>query len=175
MDGQKIILVDEQDRQIGLGEKMQIHREGILHRAFSVFVLNKNQELLLQQRAAGKYHSGGLWSNTCCGHPSPGLSLQKCAQQRLMEEMGIFVPLQWLFSFRYKTEFNNNLIENELDHVLLGKTDQKPEPDLNEVSSWKWLSLAAIKTDLNVNPKNYTYWFSTVFNRFYDEYSRKQS
>ncbi|RAU84481.1 isopentenyl-diphosphate Delta-isomerase [Pontibacter arcticus] len=172
---QEVILVDELDNEIGREEKLKAHLDGVLHRAFSVFILNDKGELLLQQRASGKYHSPGLWTNTCCSHPSPGEELQASAQKRLQEEMGFTCPLIWLFKFKYKIAFDNNLTEHELDHVFVGRYNQDPTPNPEEVESWAWVNLDSLKTDLEENPEKYTYWFRYVYDTFYNTYCLQEN
>lgn len=167
MDKEKVVLVDLEDRQIGTMEKIEAHAKAVLHRAFSVFVLNANQELLLQQRALDKYHSPGLWTNTCCSHQREGETSLEAGDRRMMEEMGITVPLKELFTFIYKATFDNGLTEHELDHVMVGYGEQDPMVNPDEVAAFKWMSLEAIEKDLIENPKNYTVWFAIIFDRFY--------
>jgi isopentenyl-diphosphate Delta-isomerase len=167
MKEEKVVLVDLEDHQIGTMGKMEAHEKALLHRAFSIFVLNSKQELLLQQRALSKYHSPGLWTNTCCSHQREGESNLEAGNRRLMEEMGMAVNLEELFTFIYKTSFDNGLSEHELDHVMLGYTDLDPKINTDEVASFKWMSLEALKKDLTENPERYTVWFAIVFNRFY--------
>jgi len=154
----EVILVDENDNEIGTEEKMKAHQEGKLHRAFSIFVFNSKGQLLLQKRAKSKYHSGGLWTNTCCSHPNPGESLEKAVQRRLKEEMGFYCELKEIFSFVYKANFDNGLTEYEYDHVFMGKFDGEPNPNPEEVDEWKWVSLEELKKDIQENPDNYSYW-----------------
>jgi isopentenyl-diphosphate delta-isomerase len=159
-DGQDelLILVDENDNQIGTQDKLSVHLEGILHRAFSVFIFNSKNELLLQQRSNIKYHSPGLWTNTCCSHPRPGESTLEACNRRLIEEMGMNTSLNFSFSFLYKFEFTNGLIEHEYDHVYIGKTDLKPKLNLNEVQDWKYISITNLEKDIDLNPDQYTPW-----------------
>lgn len=156
---QNVILVDELNREVGLMEKMEAHRKGLLHRAFSVLVFNENGELLLQRRAFGKYHSEGLWTNTCCSHPYPGESILEAGKRRLFEEMGFTCELTEVFSFIYKAELENGLTEHELDHVLVGFSEETPHLNLEEVSAFKWMSIDEIKTEMEQNPSHYTAWF----------------
>jgi isopentenyl-diphosphate delta-isomerase len=156
---QNVILVDEHDREVGLMEKMEAHHIGLLHRAFSVLVFNENGELLLQRRAFGKYHSEGLWTNTCCSHPYPGESILEAGKRRLFEEMGFKCELTEVFSFIYKAELENGLTEHELDHVLVGFSEETPHLNLEEVSAFKWMSIDEIKADMEQNPSQYTAWF----------------
>jgi len=169
MEKEYVILVDEADTQIGLMEKMAAHKKALLHRAFSVFVLNKKGELMLQQRALSKYHSPALWTNTCCSHQRDGETTLDAGKRRLQEEMGFGCELKELFSFIYKAPFDNGLTEHELDHVLVGYYDESPTINPEEVASWKWMKVEAIKADIAKNPQNYTAWFKVIFKRFYKE------
>ncbi|MCK5400898.1 MAG: isopentenyl-diphosphate Delta-isomerase, partial [Flavobacteriaceae bacterium] len=142
---EKVILVNEKDEQIGLMPKLEAHEKAVLHRAFSVFVFNDNNELMLQQRAVDKYHSPGLWTNTCCSHQRNGENNIEAGKRRLQEEMGFEIDLQESISFIYKAPFDNGLTEHEYDHVLIGKYNQEPKINKSEVASWKWMSLNDIK------------------------------
>ena len=173
MEEEKVVLVDLQDQQLGTMGKMEAHEKAVLHRAFSVFILNSNQELLLQQRAFGKYHSPGLWTNTCCSHQREGESNLEAGNRRMMEEMGMTVPLQELFTFIYKASFDNGLTEHELDHVMVGFSDEEPKINTDEVASFKWMSLEALKKDLVKNPNDYTVWFAIIFDRFFQYINNK--
>jgi isopentenyl-diphosphate delta-isomerase len=166
---QNVVLVDEHNREVGLMEKMEAHQKGLLHRAFSVLVFNDNGELLLQKRAFGKYHSEGLWTNTCCSHPYPGESILEGGKRRLFEEMGFTCELSEVFSFIYKAELENGLIEHELDHVLVGFSEETPHLNLEEVSAFKWMSVDEIKANMKENPSQYTAWFRILI----DEYKSK--
>ena len=157
-----VILVDRNDNPLGTMEKLKAHEEGVLHRAFSIFLFNDNGELLLQRRNENKYHSGGLWTNTCCSHPKPGEKIIDGAKTRLMEEMGIEAPFKFAFSFIYKAEFENGLTENEFDHVFIGKFSGIPYPNPEEVSEWRYLSIESISQEIIENPKDYTAWFKIV-------------
>ena len=157
-----LIAVDTQDHDIGVVAKMNAHRNGILHRAFSIFVFDESDRLLLQRRATDKYHSGGLWSNTCCGHPSPGQSLLGAAHRRLREEMGFDCPLRVVFSFVYRAALDGGLVEHELDHVVVGQFQDAPAPDPREVGAWKWESAPAVHAQLAAEPKAFTAWFPTA-------------
>jgi isopentenyl-diphosphate Delta-isomerase len=158
-----VILVDEHDQQVGVGEKMEAHVKAQLHRAFSIILVNANHELLLQQRAQHKYHSAGLWANTCCGHPRPDESLAKAASRRLYEEMGIQCDLTEIFAFRYTVQLDNKLSENEYDHVFLGWCDDlQPQPDPDEVADWRWMDLASLKQDGARHPERYAHWFKIL-------------
>lgn len=162
---EQVILVDGNDVQLGTMEKLEAHRQGILHRAFSIFVFNDKNELLLQQRAFGKYHSPGLWTNSCCSHPRPGERLEIAARRRLMEEMGISCDLNNSFSFIYKAEVGNNLIEHEYDHVFIGRYNGEPVINKNEVNDWKYLSLDSVRDEINNFPEKFTIWFKSAFEK----------
>ena len=164
---EQVILVNEQDEQIGLMPKMEAHEKAILHRAFSVFILNKEGQLMLQQRALHKYHSPGLWTNTCCSHQRMGETNLEAGARRLQEEMGFETPLEELFSFIYKAPFDNGLTEHELDHVLLGHHNAVPEINTEEVASWKWMDLDQVAKEIITMPDQYTVWFKIIFDRFY--------
>ena len=168
MSEEMLILVDENDKQMGTMGKMEVHRKGLLHRAFSVFIINEKNELLLQQRALSKYHSPSLWTNTCCSHQHEGETSTQAAKRRLNQEMGMNTSLEFLFSFIYKAEFENGLIEHEYDHVFIGRSNQNPKVDKNEVESWKWVSLDLILKDIEINQDKYTVWFKIIFKRFYN-------
>jgi isopentenyl-diphosphate Delta-isomerase len=165
-DQKDIILVSENDTPVGESNKDEAHEKGFLHRAFSVFILNKNGELLLQKRASKKYHSAGLWTNACCSHPKPGETTADAAHRRLQEEMGFDCDLEEIFNFVYRAEFENNLIEHEFDHVYLGYYDGKISPEINEVADYKWISLATLEKDIQNNPKLYTAWLKVCFDKF---------
>ncbi|MBG6236130.1 isopentenyl-diphosphate delta-isomerase [Pedobacter sp. CAN_A7] len=160
-----VILVDEGDNQIGTMEKQEAHLIGALHRAFSVFIFNHRQELLLQQRALEKYHSAGLWTNTCCSHPKPGESLIDAANRRLQEEMGMETALVYGFPFTYEAAFSNDLIEHEYDHVFFGQSDELPQPNPEEVAAYKYVSLSTLYQELNDNPEQYSAWLKICFNK----------
>jgi len=165
---EKVILVNEKDEQIGLMEKIEAHEKALLHRAFSVFVYNDKNEVMLQQRALSKYHSPGLWTNTCCSHQREGESNIDAGKRRLMEEMGFTTELEETISFIYKAPFDNGLSEHEFDYILIGKYDGEPNINPDEVVAWKWMSLEAIKKDLQENPANYTAWFKIIFDKHYN-------
>ena len=173
MKEENVILVDEQDRPIGLMPKMEAHEKALLHRAFSVFILNSKGELMLQQRAWDKYHSPGLWTNTCCSHQRDGETSVAAGLRRLQEEMGFQAPLEEAFSFIYKAPFDNGLTEHEFDHVLIGYSEEEPQPNPEEVAHWKWMPLEAVHTDLQQNPDQYTVWFAIIFERFFQELQEK--
>jgi len=165
MQREQVILVDEMDRPVGMADKMQAHEKGWLHRAFSVFIFNSKGEMLLQQRALNKYHSGGLWTNTCCSHPNPGEETIAAAKRRLREEMGFEVPVEKVFDFIYKTEFDNGLTEHELDHVLAGEYDNPVEFNKKEVMDFCYMDLREIRNSLQTHPGKYTAWFHLAFPR----------
>ncbi len=158
-----VILVDPHDRQIGVEEKMKAHREGRLHRAFSVFVFNEKSEMLLQKRAPQKYHSGGLWTNACCSHPRPDETVEQAAVRRLQEEMGFVCELKKASHFIYKAELDGGLIEHEFDHVFIGNYDGKVCPNSDEVADYRWFSIQKIKHELEHFPEKYTAWFRIAF------------
>jgi isopentenyl-diphosphate delta-isomerase len=159
----EVILVNEQDEAIGAMEKMEAHSSGRLHRAFSVFIFNSKGEMLIQQRAIKKYHSGGLWTNTCCSHPMPGEDITEAAHRRLSEEMGFDTELKKAFTFTYQTSFNNGLTENEYDHVFIGHYDGDMQPVEKEVQDYCFMSLDDIKNSLESHPQKYTEWFKIAF------------
>jgi isopentenyl-diphosphate delta-isomerase len=159
----EVILVNEQDEPVGTMEKMDAHRKGVLHRAFSVFIFNSKGEMLIQQRALTKYHSGGLWTNACCSHPAPGESTIEAAARRLREEMGFSTPIHKLYDFVYRAEFANGLTEHEFDHVFTGLYDGVIKPDRGEVNDYCFMSLDAIESSLLSHPQKYTAWFRISF------------
>lgn len=156
---QHVILVDDQDREMGTMEKMEAHRAANLHRAFSIFIFNNQEKMLLQQRNIDKYHSGGLWTNTCCSHPQPGEEIEVAATRRLQEEMGFTTRLFKAFEFVYMANFSNGLVEHEYDHVLIGTYNGPVQPDSNEVANYDYQSIEEIRAGLSLNPGNYTEWF----------------
>lgn len=157
-----VILVDEQDREVGEAEKMQTHKFGLLHRAFSVLIYNTKGEMLLQQRAATKYHSAGLWSNACCGHPRPGEKIEDAARRRLKEELGFNCSLKFSFKFIYKASFENSLKEHELDHVFTGIYDSEVLPDKNEVQAYRWVTMENLKNEIIENHSSFSVWFQKI-------------
>ena len=163
MEEVKVILVDENDNEIGLMPKAEAHEKGILHRAVSVFVINEAGDWLLQRRAINKYHSAGLWTNTCCSHPLPGESNTDAANRRLMEEMGLQCELIELFNFTYFENFENGLTEHELDHVFLGVCNQLPVINQSEVAEYKYFNYQELHKDIIENPENYTVWFRKIY------------
>lgn len=167
MEEEKVILVNELDEQIGLMPKLEAHEKAILHRAFSVFVLNEKNEIMLQQRAHQKYHSPLLWTNTCCSHQREGETNIQAGSRRLFEEMGFNTELKELFHFIYKAPFDNGLTEHELDHVMIGYYNGEPMINTEEVEDWKWMKIEDVKSDMYLNPVKYTVWFKIIFDEFY--------
>lgn len=163
MDFTQVILVDEKDTAVGVCEKIEAHRIGLLHRAFSIFIFNNKGEMLLQQRAINKYHSGGLWTNACCSHPAPGEDTEIAARRRLREEMGFETPLKKIFDFVYKTEFDNGLTEHEFDHVFVGQYDGVINFNTDEVMDIEYKNVAEINDSLELHPERYTTWFHIAF------------
>ena len=164
-----VVLVNKEDEKIGLMPKMEAHEKALLHRAFSVFVFNDNVELMLQQRAAHKYHSPLLWTNTCCSHQRDGESNVEAGRRRLQEEMGFSTELKEVFSFIYKAPFDNGLTEHELDHVMVGNYNDNPEINKDEVEDYKWMTLKDVKKDIEDNPDIYTEWFKIIFDKSYEK------
>jgi len=164
---EEVILVNESDEAIGTMEKLEAHKKGILHRAFSVFIFNSKNDLLLQQRAYTKYHSAGLWTNTCCSHPRPGEANLVAAQRRLKEEMGMETELVYKTNFIYKTKFDNDLTEHEFDHVFVGNSDKEPLINGEEVNSYRWLSLDQVKAEIKSKPEEYTSWFRIAMEKLF--------
>lgn len=166
MSEEQVILVNENDEKIGLMPKLEAHEKGLLHRAFSVFVFNEKNELMLQQRALHKYHSPGLWTNTCCSHQRDGETSLEAGKRRLFEEMGFETPLKESISFIYTAPFDNGLTEHEFDHILLGTYTKEPFINESEVAAWKWMSLEDVKKDIEAQPELYTAWFKIIFDKF---------
>jgi isopentenyl-diphosphate delta-isomerase len=160
-----VILVDEHDYEIGTMEKMEAHKKGLLHRAFSILIFNSKGEMLLQQRAVEKYHSGGLWTNACCSHPRPGEAIEDAGKRKLIQEMGFECDLNYSHKFLYKVELDNQLTEYEWDYVLVGYYDGIPQINLNEAQAWRFESLEAIRNDATQNPDTYTCWFKLIINQ----------
>ncbi|MGI8581093.1 MAG: isopentenyl-diphosphate Delta-isomerase [Chitinophagaceae bacterium] len=165
-----LILVDENDNDLGKMEKLLVHQLGLLHRAFSVFIFNTKGELLLQQRADEKYHSAGLWSNTCCSHPKFGEDISGAIPRRLNEEMGIYCNTKFYFSFIYKAVFENGLTEYEFDHVYIGITDDLPVPEKSEVKNWKYISLKNLASCIDKHPEEYTKWIKICLPRLMEKF-----
>lgn len=160
---QEVILVNERDEPVGTMEKMEAHRKALLHRAFSVFIFSTKGEMLLQQRARNKYHSGGLWTNACCSHPLPGEDIKSAALRRLQEELGFTTALNKIFDFTYQSSFDNGLTEFEFDHVFIGTYDRDIHPDKDEVLDYCFKSMEEIQSSLESHPSKYTAWFHIAF------------
>lgn len=163
MNEPQVILVDRNDLQTGTATKLEAHKRALLHRAVSVFIVNSKGQWLLQRRALDKYHSNGLWTNTCCTHPFPGEATLDAATRRLGEEMGMQCELTFLFSFIYQGRLDNDLTEHELDHVFLGITDDEPVINRKEVDDWEHVSWDEVSNGVKLNPSGYTYWFRKIF------------
>ena len=168
MSEERVILVNENDEQIGTMPKMEAHEKALLHRAFSVLVFTAKDALMLQQRASHKYHSPLLWTNTCCSHQRVGESNIEAGKRRLMEEMGFVVDLKDTISFIYKAPFDNGLTEHEYDHILVGRFNGDPLINPDEVNDWKWMTLEQVKTDMEHHPELYTEWFKIIFDKFFN-------
>ena len=168
MSEEKVILVDKNDNQVGLMPKLEAHEKSLLHRAFSIFIFNSRYELLLQKRASSKYHSGGLWTNTCCSHPREGEDTLDAANRRLDEEMGIKVSLRKVYDFIYKAELDNQLTEHEFDHVFYGVCDRDPKLNKDEAEDFKWVDMETLNNDIIKNEDIYTVWFKIAFEYFYN-------
>ncbi len=160
---EQVILVNERDEEAGLMEKMEAHEKALLHRAISVFIFNTKGEMLLQQRAAKKYHSAGLWANACCSHPRPGEDVLAASQRRLKEELGFETPLKKIFEFTYKASFDNGLTEHEFDHVFTGTFNDAILPNPDEVQDYTYKSMNDIEASLKINPHKYSVWFIIAF------------
>lgn len=167
MPNSQVILVDSYDNNIGCCEKLDAHERGLLHRAFSVFLFNDSSQLLIQKRATEKYHSAGLWSNTCCSHPNPGEDTSAAAQRRLKEEMGLQCDLKEICSLTYRVKLGH-LIEHEFDYVYYGKCNEVPKPDPREVESYRWATLDELRTAIETRPYEYTYWLRAIITGKWD-------
>jgi isopentenyl-diphosphate delta-isomerase len=172
---EEVILVNESDQPLGTMEKMEAHRQGLLHRAFSVFIFDSNGKMLLQQRAPGKYHSAGLWTNACCSHPRPGEDILIAACRRLREELGFTTELIKLFEFTYRSEYDNGLTEFEFDHVFVGSHDQGIFPDSAEVNDYRYSTIDEIRAGLKSEPEKFTSWFHLAFPLVIASYSQRFS
>lgn len=168
-----VILVDEKDKAIGEMEKMEAHIKAVLHRAFSVFIFNDKNELMIQQRALSKYHSPGLWTNTCCSHPRKGETANEAAHRRMVEEMGFDCDFAEAFTFLYKANVGQGLIEHEFDHVFIGHSNLKPQINKDEVNDWKYMSMEDIREDMKSNSDLYTVWFKIAFDEVEDHLKGK--
>jgi isopentenyl-diphosphate delta-isomerase len=161
---EEVILVDENDNAIGTMEKMEAHRKGLLHRAFSILIFNSKGQLLLQKRSWKKYHSGGLWTNTCCSHPKPDEDIENALRRKLIQEMGIDVKPQFSHKFIYRIDLENNLTEHEYDHVYIGRYDGEPAINHDEVDEWRFEDIRQLRTDVEERPQDFTYWFKLIIN-----------
>lgn len=157
-----LILVDNHDNEKGSGEKIEVHRKGELHRAFSIVIFNAEGKMLIQKRAKGKYHSAGRWSNACCGHPRPGENIEKAAHRRLREELGFDCELREIFQFVYKAQLDEGIMEYEYDHIFIGTHNGKMEPDLGEVEDLTWIGMETLTTEIKRTPEKYTPWFEII-------------
>jgi isopentenyl-diphosphate Delta-isomerase len=160
-----ITLVDSNDNVTGYQEKLEVHKEGLLHRAFSILIFNSEGQMLIHQRALSKYHSPGLWTNACCGHPNKGEEILDAAHRRLEEEMGFDCEFEFKFKFHYRAEFENGLIENEIDHVYIGEYNDTFKVNPMEVESFRWIEVSALKDEINTQPENFTVWFKEIMMR----------
>ncbi len=164
-----IALVDKHDKVIGYGEKHDVHKEGLLHRAFSIFVFNSANELMIHQRAHEKYHSPGLWTNTCCSHLPKGSEMNEAIHIRLLDEMGFDTTLHFVEKFHYRIDFDNGLTENEIDHIYIGFYEDNPNPNAEEVANYKWITMQNLRYDIAKNPDSYTYWLKHIMAHHYHQ------
>ena len=174
MEKEFVVLVDQDDKQIGLMEKMIAHENAVLHRAFSIFIFNSKGEMLLHQRAFSKYHSPGLWTNACCSHPREDESLEQATSRRLKEEMGMECKLTKAFHFTYKADVGLGLIEHEIDYVFVGETNQTPLINPKEVDNWKYMPMNELTADITEHPEKYTAWFKIAFDRLVEFYNQQK-
>lgn len=174
MKEELLILVDENDRETGSMEKLRVHQSGLLHRAFSVFIFNSKSELLLQQRGSDKYHSAGLWSNTCCSHPLVGELITVSVNRRLQEEMGMACETDFHFKFIYHHQFGNGLTEHECDHVYFGISDDIPSPNPQEVNDWKYISMADLEEQIQLHPEQFTAWLKICLPMVKDHFDKME-
>jgi isopentenyl-diphosphate delta-isomerase len=173
MKRNQVVLVDTSDREVGVMDKMEAHRTGALHRAFSIFLLNSKGQMLIHQRAVGKYHGAGLWTNACCSHPQPGEDVKTSAMERLRFEMGLQCDIEKLFSFVYRASVENNLIEHEYDHVFLGYSDAIPQPHTDEVHQYRWIYPTELVEEIQRHPETFTFWFREAIHRVLEEIDKK--
>jgi isopentenyl-diphosphate Delta-isomerase len=172
---QEVILVNQKDEAVGTMEKMEVHQKGLLHRAFSVFIFDRKGRMLLQQRAAEKYHGACLWTNACCSHPVPGEPVEEAAGRRLKEELGFGTSLHKIFSFTYHAHVENNLIEHEYDHVFAGEYEGEINPDKNEVSDFHYVEMSRIREEMQVEPQKFTSWFKIAFPKIEEWWEKRYS
>jgi isopentenyl-diphosphate Delta-isomerase len=164
-----IAIVNPNDKIIGYSDKLEVHLKGTMHRAFSIFVFNSKGELMLQKRALDKYHSPGLWTNTCCSHLPMDMKMEDAVHIRLQDEMGFDTDLQYVTKFHYNVTFENGLTENEIDHIFIGFFNENPKPNSEEVAEFKWVDLRDLKVDIDQNPSNYTYWLRHIVQNYFEE------
>ena len=168
-----VVLVDSQDNELGKMEKLEAHEKGLLHRAFSIFLFNSKGEMLIQQRALSKYHSPGLWTNACCSHPAPNESIIQAGNRRLKEELGLSTELVDAFNFEYRETFENNLTEHELDHVLVGYSEENPILNQEEAKDYRWITWANLLEEINLNPENFTIWFKIILTKHIEKLQKE--
>ena len=168
-----VVLVDYQDNEIGKMEKLEAHEKGLLHRAFSIFLFNSKGEMLIQQRALSKYHSPGLWTNACCSHPAPNESIIQAGNRRLKEELGLSTELVEAFNFEYRETFENNLTEHELDHVLVGYSEQNPILNKEEAKDYRWITWANLLEEIELSPENFTIWFKIILTKHIEKLQKE--
>lgn len=168
-----VVLVDSQDNELGKMEKLEAHEKGILHRAFSIFLFNSKGEMLIQQRALSKYHSPGLWTNACCSHPAPNESIIQAGNRRLKEELGLSTELVDAFNFEYRETFENNLTEHELDHVLVGYSEENPILNQEEAKDYRWITWANLLEEIDLNPENFTIWFKIILTKHIEKLQKE--
>jgi len=173
MKEQQVVLVNENDQETGTMDKMEAHRKGVLHRAFSIFIFDNDGRMLLQQRAPDKYHGAHLWTNACCSHPLPGEKVEEAATRRLEEELGFITPLKKIFSFVYRADVENDLIEHEFDHVFAGQFSGNIIPNKNEVADVKYMDMNEIRKDIDQNPDHFTSWFKIAFPKMESWWSQR--
>ncbi|MBE8721138.1 isopentenyl-diphosphate Delta-isomerase [Sphingobacterium pedocola] len=171
MERNSVVLVDREDAALGEMDKMEAHRLGVLHRAFSIFIFNGNGDMLIHQRAKGKYHGAGLWTNACCSHPQWDEDIAESAKERLVFEMGLSCSLEKAFSFIYNIPVENNLIEHEYDHVFYGYTDVQPDPNPAEIQNYRWISLGQLEQEVDAQPQDFTYWFKMALKRIIADFT----
>ncbi len=174
MNEEQVVLVDGDDNELGTMGKLEAHQRGVLHRAISVFIFDDKDRLLLQQRAETKYHTPGLWTNTCCSHPAPGENPLKAAHRRLAQEMGMAAPLEFAFRFQYEAPFDNGLIEHEVDHVFIGRSSEQPRMNPEEVQNYRWLSYHEVAAEVDKNPEQFTAWFKLIYDRVFGMLPERQ-
>ena len=168
-----VVLVDSQDNELGKMEKLEAHEKGLLHRAFSIFLFNSKGEMLIQQRSLSKYHSPGLWTNACCSHPAPNESIIQAGNRRLKEELGLSTELVDAFNFEYRETFENNLTEHELDHVLVGYSEENPILNQEEAKDYRWITWANLLEEIDLNPENFTIWFKIILTKHIEKLQKE--